>query len=158
MSEFSHHSNSICCIWIHFWVCFLLQAFPFRLNYYYFWLLTDKWTHLASSCVLSESNWANNWQRRSSLSSRMPQRSTPTTHPPMGSSISSRKTLPETKCIFFLLIVTCFSLVTPTQSTCNNSAFYARLFTIAKKIFCILLRRQWKRTFTSGIWSSKMSL
>lgn len=42
-----------------------------------------------------ELNWANSSQRRSSRSLRTAQRSTPTTPPPMGSSTSSRRTLPE---------------------------------------------------------------
>lgn len=49
----------------------------------------------ASTLAPSESNWANNWPRRSSRSSRMPQRSTPTTPPPTDSSTSSRRTSPE---------------------------------------------------------------
>lgn len=48
-----------------------------------------------SPSTLSESNLANSSQRRSSLSSRMPQRSTPMTPPLTDSWTSSRRTSPE---------------------------------------------------------------
>lgn len=60
--------------------------------------MQEVWTDPPDSSVLTEWNLANSWQRRSSLSSRTPQRSTPMTRPPMGSSTSSRRTLPESNC------------------------------------------------------------
>lgn len=86
--------------------------------------------HPPDSSVLTESNLANNWQRRSSRSSRTPRRSTPMTHPPMGSSTSSRRTLPESNCPFFLSSRVQLKLSEhlhrrhlSVQKTNNNSAF-----------------------------------
>lgn len=50
--------------------------------------------HVCLSTLL-ESSWANSSQRKLSLSLRTPLRSTPTILPPMDSSTSSRRTLPE---------------------------------------------------------------
>lgn len=109
----------------------------------------------ASSAVLSEWNWENNWPRRSRLSSRMPQRSTPTTHLPTASLTSSRRTSPELYFLFFSSIVT--HLFFSRSSHTVQLSLYQHVSVHRQgilcmfcspsqgKIFCILLRRKWKR-------------
>lgn len=118
---------------------------------------------LVCVCVFLEWNWANNWQRRSRQSWRMPQRSTPTTHLPTASLTSSRRTLPESYFLFSLLhrYTSVFLLFPPHSpaeslhlSVCTDSSFYACFCSPSQgnKMVCILLRRQWKR-IPSGIGS-----